>query len=1308
MPRVAPRGGPCGIGSPSIFRSLILLLLLFGATAQSQTQSDFTLDEEGVINGTAKSTIEARQDAKDFYLRIMPLGASITKGSSDAPELKGRGYRKYLRDKLRERGWKVNMVGSQKNGEFNDNDTEGWPGYVIGSEDGNPSPEGQRGSVHNKARDAVAKYKPNLILLNVGTNDAGENLDLENAGKRMEALLRTIYDKSPGAVVVLSTLIPSRDSDDKVMVVNSQFRNIAAKLLAESKKIELAEMHSGFITENELHTDGIHPNAEGAIRMASIWHKAIQAVEKRSDWLQKPSDDVDFKDDSDGDQTCEKKFQSGASDPRSGMQILYAKSGNIRDDGTYIHKSQERQPLGWVHERSRGFNSRFAAAQLVNSGGADRGGERDELLVYSDGTIEAFPGFDPKPFLLFSLNNGQGGFPDAVEVPDDKFKARCATAGVTWADMNNDGLDDFVCIEENGELRVSINEGGNPPSFGETRKWRDPVPDAASRDLVRIGDIDGDGRSDYCVMARDATMRCWRNGGIQRDRAEYWEELGVVWKAEGKDLGDFNTDDMRFVDINGDFRSDVLWVDNTGRTRTWINQRGVHQGLAPLWLSAGVTHPGRGREVGRQNIHFGRIFTDRHTDYMHVDHDDNQRILVWQSLGSGDGAFWGDMTASGVDDYVWIDWEGNVVVFVNGNTPPDTSKYENGAAWDDKGIVLRTGMSIKALHVGDWNGDGKADIIGVDKYTGALTVWITKYENDAFTFEKTESAGPYCREGWGVGRNDIAAHFADLTNNGCVDYICLDQSGKASAWLNSCGSGFDLHDVGQVKAPIPQKDRANFRFADVNGDGRADYLWLSKFSGDTSVWINDGKREESDRPELLGSIFKWTDKGPSYAGSSSGRNLHFPNLGGVRRADIVHIDPRNGHGWISFNSCPSGGDDGLPPRDVFLPSYTADISCEAQTCWFLNLCLPDPYADDFAEDDFCEVREEKNIPPSSNSRRRRRSLMVRSQDERSLHKRGEPRRFEVIWTYLGIAYTIYVWSSSYPGVTHLHDPTRGPAASDNAYSIERLCETPYIVAEDRTEMSRTLLVNVYETEHNPDVQWIRDFMYTLGNGTLPNGTIANTPPVPAADILANWNAAVIPRNAPRPGTTQCVDTPNDYLMVRNGAQGNRRPLVLASKDINGAKARVFNLQTPGQNTRPALLNEADYARLIAESFDYVNSSSHLFVLLRDVIGVWNYMNHATMQPTIRQTIQELYAAGDYISANVPGLQNVGPMLREFFPNWYNEAARQSREYLQARLDQIRAAYELAIRAGTAPEHTQEVFTIIAQLEARLEDCQSPL
>lgn len=60
--------------------------------------------------------------AGDFYLRIMPLGASITYGEPGDPELEGRTYRKYLRDSLRSRGWKVNMVGSRKFGQsFADN-----------------------------------------------------------------------------------------------------------------------------------------------------------------------------------------------------------------------------------------------------------------------------------------------------------------------------------------------------------------------------------------------------------------------------------------------------------------------------------------------------------------------------------------------------------------------------------------------------------------------------------------------------------------------------------------------------------------------------------------------------------------------------------------------------------------------------------------------------------------------------------------------------------------------------------------------------------------------------------------------------------------------------------------------------------------------------------------------------------------------------------------------------------------------------------------------------------------------------------
>jgi hypothetical protein len=56
----------------------------------------------------------------DFYLRIMPLGASITAGEfSPSPEK--NGYRKFTRDQLRINGWKVNMVGNFKRGTMKDN-----------------------------------------------------------------------------------------------------------------------------------------------------------------------------------------------------------------------------------------------------------------------------------------------------------------------------------------------------------------------------------------------------------------------------------------------------------------------------------------------------------------------------------------------------------------------------------------------------------------------------------------------------------------------------------------------------------------------------------------------------------------------------------------------------------------------------------------------------------------------------------------------------------------------------------------------------------------------------------------------------------------------------------------------------------------------------------------------------------------------------------------------------------------------------------------------------------------------------------
>jgi hypothetical protein len=47
--------------------------------------------------------------------------------------------------------------------------------------------------------------------------------------------------------------------------------------------------------------------------------------------------------------------------------------------------------------------------------------------------------------------------------------------------------------------------------------------------------------------------------------------------------------------------------------------------------------------------------------------------------------------------------------------------------------------------------------------------------------------------------------------------------------------GSTTKSLGQIKYS-EGKDRANHRFADVNGDGKADFLWVDNFSGETHVW----------------------------------------------------------------------------------------------------------------------------------------------------------------------------------------------------------------------------------------------------------------------------------------------------------------------------------------------------------------------------------------------------------------------------------------------------------------------------------------
>ncbi|KAL4861182.1 SGNH hydrolase-type esterase domain-containing protein [Aspergillus spectabilis] len=816
------------------------------------------------------ASIEPRA-AGDFTLRILPLGASITQGykSSD-----GNGYRKALRAQLRYAGWEVNMVGSVPSGSMYDKNHEGHPGYRIEQ-------------VANEAKKSVG-FMPNVILINAGTNDATQQYFVNTTGERMDALLDYLYSSIPNTTIILSTLLPNTNQPGLVNDINLQYRTIYNRRRDEGDKIVLADMANN-LEDSDLQDD-THPDDAGYRKMATVWWAAIQAADRRG-FLTAPAD-VEI--DESAITTCEKEYASGEDN------YAQTQRGSGADDGNYKHSAKDMGRILNVGVAAGDIHDELHFAQLVNVWGAYREGSLDEL---------AWTRESGETFMFLNMNNGE--FDAAVEID---VKIDC----VRWGDVNNDGLDDFICIGPDAAMYVAINRGAidNVPMFEDIGLVRSAPGGDMAQINVKLGDIDGDGRLDYCLIAGNGDIQCWRNGG-QREApmsayGGYWQDLGIVFT--GKGMGDITG--VRLVDINGDFRSDWLWLDETGQVTTYINNRGTGKGsLVPDWVSAGVTHAGMQVEGAKDRVKFGNVYpgNDNGADYVYIESAQlgpstgadplyNHYLHVWKNTGSGgtklkgDGVFYCDMRGTGADDYVWVSSTGVGYLYGNIHSPP---------TWDPEGPkIFEAGVDRKALRLADFDGDGKCDLWLVDRATGTAEVWINKWDTASNTMSWDKrgvvTGDARCTEGWGVGLYDLGLRFHDINGDKRADYLCMEPDGRTTGALN-LGEN-DFKDMGQIKRSEGY-DRAR--------DGLVDFLWVDKFNGDTWVWNNEGPMPDGSL--VSGSTFRWTKlEGARYQGADRGANMHFPNLGGLGRADYHQVIPRTNQAYTWFNTCPGGSG---PARD---------------------------------------------------------------------------------------------------------------------------------------------------------------------------------------------------------------------------------------------------------------------------------------------------------------------------------------------------------------------------------------------------------
>ncbi|RFU33649.1 hypothetical protein B7463_g2678, partial [Scytalidium lignicola] len=794
-----------------------------------------TLVPEAWLHSRANNAI-----AGGVALRILPLGDSITWGylSSD-----GNGYRLDLENDLS--GNPVDYIGSQTSGNMPDNHNEGHPGATI-----------------DQILDfssASLPERPNVVLLHAGTNDLNDNppVDPGGAPERLDNLIDKIISSCPDAAVLVAQIVPNGNAAVNALVqtFNAAIPGIVKTRADAGNHVLVVDMYSALTTADL--TDGLHPNDGGYAKMANVWYASLVNAGSMG-WIQPPVDVT--------------SIDGGACD---GDPIWYPQ-GTI---ATGIGTQNMTFTSIWYPQGEVGTG--VGSGLQVRFGDIDGDGRDDYLFVHSNGSVD-----------LYWNTKGSDG--SIVWMPKGQIASGIGKdgAGVMFADINGDGRDDYLWISDTGGVEAYINTPGASPTVPVWIPWGNIIDSSSSlRGNIRFGDVDGDGYADWMQVNADGSISCALNrpvaGGVSR-----FDSIGLISTGIQEDGAG-----VHIADINGDGRADYLWLDTKGATTLYLNAQSPQDGQ-PAWFPQGVISTGVG--ANRNNVTFADLNGDGKADYVTVNASTGA-ISVWLNGGSGgafetgQGVMFADLNGDGRDEYLFVDEDGSLTAYLNlgGSSPGQPG-------WLPQGVIA-TGVGAKRhqVHLADINGDGRVEYLVVDDKTGAVTSWANEGSaqgNDGPDAGKIVWV-PQGTIATGIG-DGKGVRFADINGDGRADYIWLAEDGQATLYINGGGSD-PQHPIWieqDVIATGVGAVREDVVFADINGDGRDDYLWLNRLDGSIQAWFNGGWLGPKD--------VIWNPQGTIATGvGASGQSIVFGDLNGDGRDEYLEVTPSNGAIKAWYNGC---------------------------------------------------------------------------------------------------------------------------------------------------------------------------------------------------------------------------------------------------------------------------------------------------------------------------------------------------------------------------------------------------------------------
>ncbi|MBL9206591.1 MAG: hypothetical protein JNN01_15975 [Opitutaceae bacterium] len=193
---------------------------------------------------------------------IMAVGDSITEGGDSFSS-----YRPPLAGKLREAGYQVTFVGSRAGREQPPLAHEGYGGK----------------NTEELARIVPEHFRANpadIVLLHSGHNHTVEENPVPGILAATERLIAAFRETNPRVTILLAQVIPSGKLPkySYLPALNTALVTLAARLDRPGERVRLVEIATGFDWQTDTIADHVHPNAQGAEKMATAWFDALKDV----------------------------------------------------------------------------------------------------------------------------------------------------------------------------------------------------------------------------------------------------------------------------------------------------------------------------------------------------------------------------------------------------------------------------------------------------------------------------------------------------------------------------------------------------------------------------------------------------------------------------------------------------------------------------------------------------------------------------------------------------------------------------------------------------------------------------------------------------------------------------------------------------------------------------------------------------------------------------------------------------------------------------------------------------------------------